>query len=565
MPALLYDKPVGRFRKKGGARRPSGTDLLHVPAALDRPGSGVYHAAMPSHPPNRSLGILPFLTLAIALAARPGCRPAPVGPGPLPDIEKPLALFDGHGDIGRVVRPGSVAEDPDGGTLIIEGSGANMWFGADEGHFVWKRIRGDFIVSARIAFVGEGVEAHRKIGWMVRGSMDAASAHASAVVHGDGLTSLQYRRASGAETEESKLLTVSGADQIRLERRGPTYVMSAARFGEPYGEPVSVAGLDLGDEVLAGLFVCSHNAAVSERARFTNVRFTVPAPEDLVPYRDYLGGAIEILNVETGKRATVFRSDRPIQAPNWTKDGRFLIYNVDGLLCRLELAAGKASSLDTGFATANNNDHVLSFDGKRLGISHQSAEDGDESVIFVLPSEGGTPKRVTAKAPSYLHGWSPDGRSLVYAGGRDGNYDVYGIPVEGGDEVRLTDAPGLDDGPEYSPDGRFIYFNSARTGDMRIWRMAPDGRGQEPVTAGEFHDWFPHVSPDGKRIVFLSFDKDVAADDHPFYKQVYIRMMAADSSATPRVIAYVYGGQGTINVPSWSPDGKRIAFVSNSR
>ncbi|MCK7479413.1 MAG: hypothetical protein M0C28_20230 [Candidatus Moduliflexus flocculans] len=180
---------------------------------------------------------------------------------------------------------------------------------------------------------------------------------------------------------------------------------------------------------------------------FTNVRITVPAPADLVPYRDYLGAAIELLDVDTGLRTTVFRSDRPIQAPNWTKDGRFLIYNADGLLHRLELATGKASKLDTGFATANNNDHVLSFDGKRLGISHHSAADGDESAVYVLPSRGGTPKRVTAKAPSYLHGWSPDGRSLVYTGGRDGNYDVYRIPFEGGDEVRLTDAPALDDGP----------------------------------------------------------------------------------------------------------------------
>jgi TolB protein len=511
----------------------------------------------------------PFLALAAFVAmsamtagALPSCRQAP--PPQVLSLERPLALFDGHGDIGPVKRPGSVREDAADGRLVIEGAGANMWFAADEGHFLWKRMRGDFIVTARVEFVGEGAEAHRKIGWMVRSAMDPGSPHASAVVHGDGLTSLQFRRTAGAETEEAKL-AVSGADQIQLERRGPTYVMSAARFGEPYGERVSVAGIALGDDVLVGLFVCSHSPDVIEKARFSNVRVTVPAPPDLVPYRDYLGGAIELLDVDTGRRTTVFRSDRPVQAPNWTRDGRFLLYSVDGRIDRLELATGKFSTLDTGFASANNNDHVLSFDGNRLGISHQSAGDKDESVVYVLPAGGGTPRRVTAKAPSYLHGWSPDGRFLVYTGGRDGNYDVYRIPAGGGDEIRLTDAPGLDDGPEYTPDGRLIYFNSARTGDMRIWRMAPDGGGQEPVMSDGFHDWFPHVSPDGRRIVFLSFERDVAADDHPFYKQVYLRLMPADGSSQPKVVAYVYGGQGTINVPSWSPDGKRLAFVSNSR
>ena len=501
-----------------------------------------------------------LLLIGAMLPVAAGCRKAPRAPAP----ESPLALFDAHGDIGDVARPGWASEDAANGAIVIDGAGANMWFAADEGHFLWKRLKGDFIVSARVEFLGQGVEAHRKIGWMARSSLDAGSAQASAVVHGDGLTSLQFRKKAEEDTDEVRL-PITGADQVQLERRGKTYIMSAARFGEPYASE-RVSGLSLGDELLVGIFVCSHNAEVTERARFTNVRLTIPAPEGFVPYQDYIGGTIEILDVETGKRTVVYRSPRPIQAPNWTKDGRFLIYNVDGLLNRFELATGKTCRLETGFATANNNDHVLSFDGKRLGISHHSAEDKDESIVYVLPTKGGAPKRITAKGPSYLHGWSPDGRFLVYTGGRDENYDIYRIPVEGGDEVRLTDARGLDDGPEYAPDGGTIYFNSARTGDMRIWRMAPDGSGQEPVTTGVFHDWFPHVSPDGKRVVFLSFQKDVAADDHPFYKQVYIRMMpAAGGPDEPKVIAYVYGGQGTINVPSWSPDGKKIAFVSNTR
>jgi TolB protein len=504
---------------------------------------------------------LPCLLFSgIVLAAAASCRKTPQAPTP----EKPVALFDAHGDIGDVARPGTVSEDAADGAIVIDGAGANMWFAADEGHFLWKRLKGDFIVSARVEFLGQGVEAHRKIGWMARSSLDPGSAHASAVVHGDGLTSLQYRKKAGADTDEVQL-PISGPDQVQLERRGDTFMMSAARFGQPYTSE-RISGLALGDELLVGLFVCSHNAGVTEKARFTNIRLTIPAPEDFVPYQDYIGGAIEILEVETGKRTVVYRSPRPIQAPNWTKDGRFLIYNCDGLLYRFELATGKTSRLETGFATANNNDHVLSFDGKRLGISHHSAEDKDESIVYVLPAKGGTPKRITVKAPSYLHGWSPDGRFLVFTGGREEKYDIYKIPVGGGDEVRLTAAPGLDDGPEYAPDGRTIYFNSARTGNMRVWRMAPDGSGQEPVTSGEFHDWFPHVSPDGRRIVFLSFQKDVAADDHPFYKQMYIRMMSAVGGPNePQVIAYVYGGQGTINVPSWSPDSKKIAFVSNTR
>jgi Tol biopolymer transport system component len=176
---------------------------------------------------------------------------------------------------------------------------------------------------------------------------------------------------------------------------------------------------------------------------------------------------------------------------------------------------------------------------------------------------GGTPRRVTALGPSYLHGWSPDGKFLVYTGERGGEFDVYRIPADGGEETRLTTAPGLDDGPEYSPDGAYIYFNSVRSGTMQIWRMRPDGSAQQQVTDDRYNNWFPHVSPDGRSIVFLSFLPDVAPNDHPFYKPVYLRLMPA-TGGSPRVVAYLYGGQGTINVPSWSPDSRRVAFVSNT-
>jgi Tol biopolymer transport system component len=380
-------------------------------------------------------------------------------------------------------------------------------------------------------------------------------------VHGDGLTSLQYRKEAGSDIKEEKF-DLKAPDMIQLERRGNRFIMSVAPYGELYTVK-EVADVDLGDEVYVGLYICSHNADVMEKAQFDNVRITVPARESLVPYREYIGSNIELFDLATGKRKTIYSEPTSLQAPNWTLNGKSLLYNKSGLIYKLDLKTKKVSQVNTGNVQNNNNDHVISFDGKMLGLSSTSPDKKYSSVVYTVPITGGTPKQITPIGLSYLHGWSPDGAWLTFTGQRAGDFDIYKIPSKGGDEVRLTTAPGLDDGPEYSPDGKYIYFNSTRSGRMQLWRMKDDGSEQTQITTDTLNNWFPHISSDNKWIVFLSFGNDVKPDDHPFYKHVYIRAMPV-GGGEPKVLVYLYGGQGTINTPSWSPDSNRFAFVSNS-
>jgi len=484
----------------------------------------------------------------------------------------PIGIFESHGDVGNPKKSGSAQYDEASQTYTLSGGGYNIWFGRDEFHYLYSKIKGDFILTANFEFIGKGTDPHRKIGWMVRSSLDENASHISAVGHGDGLALLQWRELRGAlmrDPEDEIFFPKKNPKVIQLERNGKTVTMKVANGGEPLQVVGSHEITSMPEEVFAGLYICSHNPDVIEQAKIWNVRIekTVPDSYDGYTMGD-LNSRLEIMNVADGTRKVIHTADNiRFEAPNWTPDGKKLLYNEKGLLYTIPIAGGTPEKLNTDFANHNNNDHGISFDGKTLAISHhQEGLPGGGSTVYVLPLQGGKPKPVTTKTPSYWHGWAPNNKEVAFVGQRDGkHYDIYKMSIDGGEEIKLTsNTTAHVDGCEYSRDGKYIYYNSSQTGTMQLWRMKPDGSGQEQITFDEYNNWFPHFSPDGKWIVFISFLPTIDPNDHPLYKRVMLRLMPV-SGGVPRVIAYLYGGQGTLNVPSWSPDSKYMAFVSYSK
>jgi TolB protein len=469
-----------------------------------------------------------------------------------------IGLFESHGDVGEVLHQGSVMHDAAKGSYTITGSGENMWSTADGFQFVWKKVSGDISLAADISFPESGGDAHKKAVLIVRQSLDADSAYADVALHGNGLTSLQARDEKGAATHEIQS-NISGPKRMRLQKIGQYFYMYVSGASDDLRFAGGSMRVKLDEPFYVGIGVCAHDKDATETAVFSKVELVTGAPS---PRQPSYYSTLETITVSSTDRRVVRIFAGRVEAPNWTRDGASLLFNGNGRLQKIGVEGGDVQLIDTDFATRLNNDHGISPDGTQLAISDQSQEQR-QSLIYTVPIEGGPATRITKEGPSYWHGWSPDGKTLAFAGDRNGNLDIYTIPVDGGEETRLTTAAGLDDGPEYSPDGQYIYFNSERSGSMQIWRMRADGSEQEQVTSDDYNNWFPHISPDGQRMVFLTYEPGVSG--HPENKDVLLRMMSLNTPGNSQrisVLAKLFGGQGTINVPSWSPDSKRLAFVS---
>jgi TolB protein len=496
-------------------------------------------ARMPKPVPPRSC----LRLLAVLLSGAAWALPAVGSPG----------VFQDQGDVGPVSRPVAVSYDSTTRTYTIGAGGADIWGAKDAFGYVWKKVEGDLAITADISLVGASIQGHRKGCLMFRQSLEPGSRFADVAVHGDGHIALQFRSEPGGPTRTIQC-AVSAPRRVRLEKRGAYVTLFVAGADGSLAPSGCVIGLTLEGSYFAGLAVSAHNGAGFETATFAGVELGTPKPAAATRT-----SALEVLSVSSLDRRVVYTSAGRMEAPHFSPEGTVLYFNRDGRIYRMGLGSTEAPALvDTGSATHCSDDHGISPDGTQLAISDYT--DGGPSLMYLLPIQGGAPRRVDVPGPAYWHSWSPDGQTLAYCAARNGNYDIYTIPVSGGSETRLTTAPGNDNGPDYTADGQWIYFHSERTGRVQVWRMHADGSGQEQVTHDEYYNWFPHPSPDGRWIVFLSTLKTPTTGHPP--DGDYVLRLIPSAGGVPREVARFYGGNGCFNIPCWSRDSTRIAYAT---
>lgn len=491
--------------------------------------------------------------------------------------QAPLGIFDNHVDVGTPKKTGSAQYDPGTQSYSVKGGGYNIWYNRDEFHFLYKKINGNFILTANFELVGnEDGNGHRKTGWMIRETTDADEVSVNACLHGDGLAVLQWRPIKGAFMRDPKdeiFFPKKDYQIIQLERIGRKITMRLAHDGEPLQEVGSMEMEVMKDQVLVGVYALAHDPEDIQEARIWNVRIDKPIPGDFDPniliklpptQNKVLGSRLEIVDIANGKRKLIHESTTSrFGAPGWIPGDKKLLLNQEGSLYTIPIEGGAVEKFNTGRVTEINYGQTISPDGRQVAFSSRTKDGG--SSLYSVPIQGGEPSLLSEVSSLHGQGWSIDGKHVFYVvkkGNTVGN--IYKKTIGNAQEVPLTfNKKGHVGGPESSPDGKFIYYNDNTSGTMQLWRMKPDGSGKERLTFDQYHNWLPHVSPDGKWIAYLSFLTDIDPNGLPSYQNVTLKLMPTTVGA-PRVIAYLYGGQGTINSPSWSRDSKYVAFVSNS-
>ena len=467
--------------------------------------------------------------------------------------QTPMGVFENESDIGALAHPGASEYDAAAKTYILTSGGENMWAAEDDFHFVWKKVTGDITLTADIAFPASTGNAHKKGVLMVRRSLDKDSDYVDAALHLVGLTSLQSRDRQGASTREVQSYLAS-PKRIRLMKRGNYFFMFVAGADGVFHLSGGSMELALDEPFYVGIGACAHDKDAVEKVAFSNVDLvTGPAS----PGKPKLFSTLEAVPVQSTDRRSVYVTEGKLDSPNWTKDGKTLLFDDGGRLMKIPAAGGKPETVDTGKITHIGSHHGISPDGAVLAFTDDSKA---KAVVYTMPVDGGAVRRMTKESPSWWHGWSPDGRTVLLTGTRKGKPGIYTIPVEGGAETAV--AAGDGDNPVYAPDGKYIYFDSGRSGTRQVWRMLPDGTAPEQVTNDDFANWHPHVSPDGRQVAFLSCDKSLAAASEN--KDVKVRsMLLADR--TVRIISNLFGGEGTFDAAPWSPDSRTLSYVSYQR
>jgi TolB protein len=468
-----------------------------------------------------------------------------------------IGIFEGQSDVGSVTPPGTAHYDLNTGVYTITSSGANLWAASDGFHFVWKRAQGDVALTADIDFPEKtgAHNPHRKAVLMFRQTLDADGAYADVAQHGSGLTALQSRETKGATTASIEL-NIDPPQRVRLEKRGDEFTLLVSLHGEPLHLSGASVKLHLDEPFYAGIGLSAHDPQVQETATFTHLEFEQLAP---AAAPSALESAVEAIDVDSGRATIVYAAHGNAQAPNWSRDGNTLVFNQDGKMFSVSAdGKGVPQAIDIGTANGCNGSHGFSPDGRRLAITCTTPAN-PANRVYVIPASGGTPRMVTANPDSYFHSWSPDGKTILFSRPSHGALNIYSIAAEGGAETALTSGTGTNDDPDFSPDGAFIYFNTDRWGGMQIARMHDDGSQVEQMTFDKFRNWTPHPSPDGKSVVFLSYGPEVTA--HASDKDIALRILSLEDGKT-RVLTNLIGGNGSMNVNNWSPDSKRLAFVS---